>query len=195
MSEIIARWEWRTFGESLDEAEKNIKEHEETQLRNSSEVYIISSKSKINTKIRNDLMDMKALKQVNDKQLEQWYPVLKEGFPINTSLLKELFTNWELEAPEFEKENYSYEDFINNIVKPNPDLKAVDVIKERHGFIINECMVEIAYLKFDGKAISTIAVELADPNKVIYTVKELGLDGNKNINYVHALKKHVGFTY
>ena len=40
----------------------------------------------------------------------------------------------------------------------------VRVEKERHGFMINGCIVEIANLKFDGQPIRTVAVEMEDPD-------------------------------
>jgi len=77
-------------------------------------------------------------------------------------------------------------------VEPHPDLKTVAVEKERHGFLINGCIVEVADLKFDGRPTRTVAVEMEDPAVVIQTVRELGLDGFENINYLKALKRFVG---
>ena len=61
------------------------------------------------------------------------------------------------------QETYGYEEFLGELVEPHPDLKMVRVEKERHGFMINGCIVEIADLKFDGKPIRTVAVEMEDP--------------------------------
>jgi response regulator RpfG family c-di-GMP phosphodiesterase len=74
-------------------------------------------------------------------------------------------------------------------VGKHPDLRMVHVYKERHGFTINNCIVEIANLKFDNEPIRTVAVEQEDPALVFQTVKMLGLDGFENINYLKALKK------
>ena len=35
-----------------------------------------------NTKIRDMLMDIKTLQQVNGDKLEQWFPIMKAGFPL-----------------------------------------------------------------------------------------------------------------
>ena len=45
MSEIIPRWEWRTFNNNLGTAEVNIKKHPEGKTRQSDEVYILDRKS------------------------------------------------------------------------------------------------------------------------------------------------------
>ena len=192
MGEIIARWEWRTFADDLGKAEENLEKYECTLKRKSSEDYILSAKSMNNTKVRDELMDIKILKQVNDDTLEQWYPIMKEGFPISIGVLETVYENWHIAAPRFERGVYTYEQFLNELVAPNPDLKAVRVDKVRHGYMINDCIVEIAYVEFDGNPIKTMAVELADPALVMKTVRELELEGFENINYLKALKNYAG---
>ncbi len=192
MAEIKARWEWRTFGEAFGDAEKKILSFPKDKVRNSSEVYILSKNSTDNTKIRDMLMDIKTLRQVNGDRLEQWFPVMKAGFPLALPVLDDVFKSWKAPLPRLQRQAYSYEEFLGELVGPHPDLKMVRVEKERHGFMINGCIVEIADLKFDGKPIRTVAVEMEDPDAVIGTVRQLGLDGFENVNYLKALKRSVG---
>jgi hypothetical protein len=192
MDKIVARWEWRTFGEQFGEAEACVRAFTCDKVRKSSEVYILSRKSMDNTKIRDMLMDIKTLRQVNADKLEQWYPVMKAGFPLAQAVLAELFTAWKVEMPSLDRETYEYDAFLAELVARHPDLKAVRVEKERHGFMINNCIVEIADLSFDGRPIRTVAVEMEDPDNVLRTVRELKLDGFENINYLKALKKFAG---
>lgn len=193
MSEIIPRWEWRTFGETFGEAEENIKKHEEKGFRKSEEKYILSKVSNENVKFRDDLIDIKTLKAVNDDKLEQWYPALKSGFPIEKGKLELLFRDYfKVTLPEFKRGIYTYDEFLGELVKPNDQLVVVDVYKERHAFEINGATVEIAETKFNGVPMRTICVEHADPVNVINTVKELGAIGFKNINYIAAMKSAVG---
>jgi exopolyphosphatase/guanosine-5'-triphosphate,3'-diphosphate pyrophosphatase len=188
MEKIIARWEWRTFGHAFGSAEDKIKTYS-AKVRESSEVYILSTKSMDNTKIRDMLMDIKYLVQVNEKKLEQWYPLLKAGFPITPEDLRQTIKAWKIDVPESDVRQYTYDDFLNVFVKRHPALRMVHVYKERHGFTINNCIVEIANLNFDNEPIRTVAVEHEDPALVYETVKLLGLDGFENINYLKALKK------
>jgi exopolyphosphatase/guanosine-5'-triphosphate,3'-diphosphate pyrophosphatase len=188
MEKIIARWEWRTFGHAFGSAEDKIKTYS-AKVRESSEVYILSTKSMDNTKIRDMLMDIKYLVQVNEQKLEQWYPLLKAGFPITPEDLRQTIKAWKIDVPESDVRQYTYDDFLNVFVKRHPALRMVHVYKERHGFTINNCIVEIANLKFDNEPIRTVAVEHEDPALVYETVKLLGLDGFENINYLKALKK------
>ncbi len=192
MNTIKARWEWRTFGNMFGDAETKINSFPKDKVRDSSEVYILSKKSMDNTKIRDMLMDIKTLQRVNEDKLEQWYPIMKAGFPLIHEVLDSVFRAWKTKAPAYQQETYGYEEFLHGLVEPHPDLKMVKVDKERHGFMINGCIVEIANLKFDGKPVRTVAVEMEDPANVIKTVRELGLDGFENVNYLKALKRSVG---
>jgi len=192
MAPIIARWEWRTFGESFGEAEARINAHPAGDVRTSAEVYILSRRSMDNTKIRDLLMDVKTLQQVNGDGLEQWYPVMKAGFPLTHAVLADVFKAWKAAPPAFARETYGYEEFLGELVAPHADLRMVRVEKERHGFMINGCIVEIADLKFDGAPIRTVAVEMEDPAAVIRAVRDLGLGGFENVNYLKALKRFAG---
>ena len=77
-------------------------------------------------------------------------------------------------------------------MKPTEGLEIVDVYKERSIYVINEAIVEIAETKFNGVPNRTICVEHIDPELVMKTVRELGLEDMPNINYIHAMKQAVG---
>lgn len=188
MEKIIARWEWRTFGHAFGIAEEKIQTYP-AKVRESSEVYILSANSMDNTKIRDMLMDIKYLVQVNENKLEQWFPLMKASFPIQPEELRQTVKAWKIEVAAAAIKEYSYDDFLNVFVRRQPQLKMVHVYKERHGFTINNCIVEMANLKFDNQPIRTIAVEHEDPALVYDTVRMLNLEGFENINYLRALKK------
>ncbi len=191
---IIPRWEWRTFGEDFGGAEEKIKKHERGNHKLSKEKYILSKKSNENTKIRDDLMDIKTLKEVNDESLEQWYPALKETFPLSKDKIKILLKDYfKVEVPKLGQDEYTFEEFLEKVVKSSDELKIVDVEKERFIYVINMAIVEIAEASFDGIKTRTICVEHADPDNVIKTVRELGLADYENINYIKAMKKAVDF--
>mgnify|MGYP000853080790 CR=1 FL=1 len=68
----------------------------------------------------------------------------------------------------------------------------VDIYKERSIYVVNMAIVEIAETTFNGVANRTICVEHTDPENVINTVPELGLEGFQNISYISAMKSTVG---
>lgn len=190
---IIPRWEWRTFGEDFGVAEENIKKHECTRVIESSEIYFLSKNSDQNIKVRSDLMDIKILKEVNADKLEQWFPILKAKFPLETAEILDVLHNSKVEQELGSDVSLSLEKFIEEIIDPNPDLKAVGVFKKRYGYIINDAVVELADLTIDGTPIRTTAVEHADPELVINVVKELELFGQENVNYIQAMKRLIKF--
>ncbi len=189
---IIPRWEYRTFGESFGEAEERIRSHGEAKARSSAETYIVSSESPNNTKIRDGLMDIKKLENVNGDTLEQWNPVLKSGFPLTMDVLAQVAAAWGVELPARAREACSLDEFLAEVVGAHPKLRAIAVAKERFGLTVDGCIVELANLTFDGTPIRTAAVEHEDPALVIATVRKLGLDRFPNTNYIKALKRFAG---
>jgi len=192
MQDIIPRWEWRTFTNDLGKAETNIRKHPEGKTRESDEVYILSEVSMDNTKVRDDLMDIKTLQQVNEDRLEQWLPIMKATFPLPVSEIIQVFKCFKVALPVLERSKYNFQQYLDEVIHPSKLLKAVNVHKKRTGFTINNCIVEIAEVTVDGKKIKTAAVEMEDPALVIKTVRELELDSFPNINYLRGLKNLVG---
>ena len=191
LSKIIPRWEWRTFGESFGEAEEQIKANEIKTEKRSAEVYILSTESMQNTKVRDGLMDIKVLQNINEDGLEQWKPVFKEAFPLNKEQIIEVFKFFQVGVSELKKDVYSFDEFLEELINPCEKLKAINVTKIRHIYNINDCIVELAEVTGDGKPIRTVAVEQEDPKKVIETVEQLGLKDFENVNYIKALKRLV----
>ena len=192
MQDIIPRWEWRTFTNDLGQAETNIRKHPEGKTRESDEVYILSEVSMDNTKVRDDLMDIKTLQQVNEDRLEQWLPIMKGTFPLPVSEIVQVFKCFKVALPVLERSEYTFQQYLDEVIHSSKLLKAVNVHKKRTGFTINNCIVEIAEVTVDGKKIKTAAVEMEDPALVIKTVRELELDSFPNINYLRGLKNLVG---
>jgi len=189
---IIPRWEYRVFGEGFGEAEARILSHGEAKARSSAETYIVSSASPNNTKIRDGLMDIKKLENVNADTLEQWNPVLKAGFPLTPEVLAQVAAAWGIVLPALSRDGYSFDEFRAEIAGVHPQLRAIAVGKERFGLTVDGCIVELANLTFDGTPIRTAAVEHEDPALVIATVRKLGLDAYPNTNYIKALKRFAG---
>lgn len=192
MSEIIPRWEWRTFTNDLGKAEENIRKFPEGKTRESDEVYILSEVSMDNTKVRDDLMDIKTLQQVNEDRLEQWLPIMKGSFPLPVAEIEKVFKCFRVAVPNFEREEYTFDQYLNEVIGKSQLLKAVNVHKKRTGFTINNTIVEIAEVTVNGKTVKTAAVEMEDPALVIKTVNELELNVFPNINYLRGLKNLVG---
>ncbi len=193
MTKIVPRWEWRTFGSNFDQGEDTIKKYECLSIRESQEIYILSKYSNDNTKIRDERIDIRTLTNVSDSNLEQWMPIMKEEFPISLNKVKKLFGHWKVNTPHFERDEYTYNQFMNELVNHHPDLALIKVEKTRFGYNINDAIVEIAETKLNGSEYKTLCVEHADPEKVVSTVKELSCFSYENINYIKAMKRSAGW--
>lgn len=192
------RFEFRSFGQDFDEASfrmsrLSVPVPEKVWERHSDEIYILSRTNDINnTKIRDGKMDIKTYVQTVDG-LEQWNPLMKGEFPIKAEVLRnEVFPAFQVEMPALDKEIYSYEEFLS-IIKQHPDLQAVRVHKERYGYMVNNTICEFGYVLINGALVATINSESTEVEDIKKTIKELGLEGVENINYLQAIKRVIGW--
>jgi exopolyphosphatase/guanosine-5'-triphosphate,3'-diphosphate pyrophosphatase len=188
MASITPRWEWRTFGSDFGDVEARLRTSSSGR-RDSSETYIVADDTSINAKIRERTLDLKVLQQIDSHGLELWLPVLKASFPLSPDSLRTAFRAWRLTEPHLDDRTWTEQAFLTEIVRPHRSLVSIAVTKARYGSVIDDCLVELADLTFDGTPIRTIAVEMADPDSVWRTVHVLGLSPYDNVNYVKALKR------
>jgi len=191
------RFEFRSFGQSFETAGKRMARlsmpvPEKFWERHSDEIYIMSRTNDVNnTKIRDGKMDIKTLVQTVDG-LEQWNPLMKGEFPMLSEILKtEVFTAFHVSAPDLPKEQYSYDEFMSMIHK-HPDLQAVRIHKQRSGYLVNDVICETGIVFINGARVETINLESTDVQLMKQTIKEIGLQGVENINYLQAIKRVVG---
>lgn len=192
------RFEFRSFGQDFDEAHYRLSRlsvpvPEKVWERHSDEIYILSRTNDINnTKIRDGKMDIKTYVQTVDG-LEQWNPLMKGEFPIKKEMLeKEVFPAFQVTMPEFKKDVYTYEEFIE-MIKQHPDLQAVRVHKERYGYMVNNTICEFGYVHINGAVVVTINSESTEVEDIKKTIKDVGLEGVENINYLQAIKRVIGW--
>ncbi|HNS30276.1 MAG TPA: hypothetical protein PKL52_07065 [Tenuifilaceae bacterium] len=191
------RFEFRSFGQDFDEAHFRMARlsmpvPEKVWERYSEEIYILSRTNDINnTKIRDGKMDIKTFVQSKDG-LEQWNPLMKGEFPMKASVLKEeVFPAFKVEMPNLTKDVYTYEEFMD-IIKKHPDLQAVRVNKERYGYMVNNTICEYGLVWINGALVVTINSESTEIEDIKKTIKDVGLEGVENINYLQAIKRVVG---
>jgi len=193
------RFEFRSFGQCFDQAHRrmarlSVPVPEKVWERSSDEVYIISAANDINnTKIRDGKMDIKTYVQTVNG-LEQWNPLMKGEFPISARVLKEeVFPAFMVEMPELTKETYTYDEFIE-MVRNHPLLAAVRVHKQRFGYMVNDTICEVGNVLINGAKVVTINSESTEIEDILKTVKEVGLEGVENINYLQAIKRVIGMS-
>ena len=191
------RFEFRTFGRSFEDtaylmSRLSVPVPEKVWERTSKEIYIISRTNDVNnTKIRDGKMDIKTFVQEVDG-LEQWNPLMKGEFPMKSEMLeKEVFPAFKVETPELEKEEYTLDEFLE-MVKTHSDLQAVSIEKERFGFMVNDTICEFANVWINGAMVVTVNSESTEIEDIKKTIKDIGLEGVENINYLQAAKRVIG---
>lgn len=191
------RFEFRTFGRDFSEAafrmaRLSVPVPEKVWERHSKETYIVSATNdKNNTKIRDGKMDIKTFVQEKDG-LEQWNPLMKGEFPISKKVLEEeVFPAFMVTMPELNKDTYSLDEFIA-MVKNHKDLQAVSVEKQRYGYSVNGTICEVANVWINGAKVVTINSESTVIADILKTLKDVGLEGIENINYLQAVKRVTG---
>jgi len=186
MVEITPRWEWRSFGRRFEEAESRLAALTPGGVQESDEIYLLSGAGG-NVKVRDALMDIKVLRQVNADGLEQWTPVMKAGFPLPATEAAEVFRALRLPVPSLSRASYTLDEIIKEFAALGCAIREVKVHKRRTRYTVGGCMAELCDVVADGKSTHTIAIESEDAARVILAVKELGLGGYINTGYPRGL--------
>jgi exopolyphosphatase/guanosine-5'-triphosphate,3'-diphosphate pyrophosphatase len=190
---IVPRWEWRTFGESFGAADERLAALTPERVQESDEVYVLSLESDASVKVRDGLLDVKQLEHVNGDGLEQWRPVLKAAFPLPAGEVASVLAVLGVDGPALERDAYTLDELLDEVVRPSDSLRAVSVHKHREHHTPGGCMAEVTELRAGSGSTRTIAVESEDPAIVIATVRELGLGSRPNVCLARGLKTLVGF--
>jgi exopolyphosphatase / guanosine-5'-triphosphate,3'-diphosphate pyrophosphatase len=183
---IIPRWEWRTFGRSFGTAEQAFAALTPVDIHDSDELYLLSPGG-VNVKVRDDLMDIKVLQEVDTDGLEQWMPVMKAAFPLSASEAAEIVDALGVLSPPLDRGVYTLDQFMTEVIGPTGAARPVMVHKRRVRYVVGGCMAELTNVAVAGRPTRTIAVESEDPTAVVAAVRSLGLGGYINTNYAVGL--------
>ncbi len=196
MSEIVPRWEWRSFGDAFGDVESTLGPLPPARVQESDEVYLLSVGGTDVVKVRDELMDVKHLVRVNDDGLEQWVPVMKAGFPLSAADVRAVLDALRVDAPRrLMRTAYTLREILDEVVSPGPipELLAVEVHKRRERYTIGGCMAELTEVRTGQASTRTIAIESEDPARVIATVRDLGLAPQPNVSFARGLKSLLRF--
>jgi hypothetical protein len=191
LDQIIPRWEWRTFSASLAALERAIGPLADVVPRNSSEIYILSLHGPQNAKLRDGLIDIKRLQQVDDDGLELWEPVFKAKFPLGRSDIAVAFSEWHLPLPALSRDSYTIE-FFNSLIAAQPALRVARVDKSRRGFVFQGCIAEFVRLSVESRSLQSFSLEHQDRSLILAALEQLGLDSHANTSYPLGLKRALG---
>ena len=194
MPEIKPRYEFRIWAESLETQRGKLEAMGAARETKSAETYLISAVTeRCNAKIRAELMDIKVL-VAEDRGLEQWKPILKAGFPLSQmDIATQVFPALQIVAPTLVKEAYSFNEFLQGVVRPEPKIAVVAVSKTRYQFNIGVCAAEYSLITIDGVPRETVAVESTDADAVLQLVESLGIR-EPNVSYIREIRGILGWS-
>jgi exopolyphosphatase/guanosine-5'-triphosphate,3'-diphosphate pyrophosphatase len=191
MEAIVPRWEWRTFAASFGDAEDRFRELPPSKVLESDELYLLSPTCDANVKIRDGLMDVKALEHVDARGLEQWRPVMKAAFPLPADGVAEVCAALQV-APPSRKDACALERLQAELTHPSRGVRAVPIHKKRRRYTVGGCLAEMTEVVADGRATRTVAIESEDPERVQAAVRDMGLSRFENLSYPRGLKRLLG---
>jgi exopolyphosphatase/guanosine-5'-triphosphate,3'-diphosphate pyrophosphatase len=179
------RWEWRTFGDRLGDAETRLRALTPERVQETDETYLLAAGPHDDAvKARDGLMDVKHLEQVNGDGLQLWRPVMKAPLPISAADARAVLAALNAEVPPLERDSYDVADLADT----SAAVKLVPVHKSRHHYTFGGCMAELTDFRAAGGSTRTIAVESEDAAQVIAAVRELGLGSRPNVSVPSALE-------
>jgi exopolyphosphatase / guanosine-5'-triphosphate,3'-diphosphate pyrophosphatase len=184
MESIVPRWEWRTFGRRFGPAEERFARMAPGAVQESDETYFLTG-SKASAKVRDGLMDIKILREVNAEGLERWEPVLKQPFPLAAADVARTLGLLGLDAGRLARAQYTVEQFVAEF----PSLRPLNVHKHRVRYTVGGCMAELSDIRADGRASRTIAIESENADAVLSAVASIGLQGYLNTNFPSGLRR------
>ena len=190
---IVPRWEWRTFGDDFGEVERKLAATEPERVQESNETYVLSVASDASVKVRDGLMDVKLLEEVDGDGLEQWRPTMKAEFPLAADGVRQVFDALAVPLPPLARDEYTVDQLVGELVEPDPRLRAVEVHKHRERFTVGGAMAELSEIRVAEGGRGTIAIESEDSSLVVAAVHELGLPLRPNVCLARGLKALVGF--
>ncbi len=182
MATNALRWEWRTFGSRFGIAETRFAALTPTAVQESDELYLLGGAA--NVKIRDELLDIKILQEVDANGLERWAPVMKQSFPLSAADVTKVYGLLGLAAPPLARAAYTLDQFVSELAAQGPQWRPLKVHKLRVRYSIGGCISEFTDIWAGGKASRTIAVESEDAAAVVSAVASMGLAGGHQFSQI-----------
>src|SRR3954470_13820763 len=128
------RWEWRTFGERFGGTIAAFESLTATGTQESDEVYLLVGDAQ-NVKIRDGLVDIKLLREVDVNGLQRWEPVLKVALPLDSAATREVANVLGIQVAEGRTAAH-VDDLADLLSGAGPVSRSVQVHKRRVRYVV-----------------------------------------------------------
>ena len=188
MADVVPRWEWRTFAHTVSQADTIFDAMTPVSVEDSDDLYLLTLDGD-NVKIRDQLMDIKVLREVDSAGLQCWEPILKVPFPLDVEAAQIVFAGLRRPLPEIPPDGLSLDALMAATqVGATDGPRAVSMRKRRARYTVGGCQAERSTLESGGHQKTSIAVESTDPAAVAAAVAELGLGDYVNVDVPTGLR-------
>lgn len=189
MIEPQPRFEFRVWGQELSGPTRRLRELvEPIATLVSDEVYVVAEGcDDTNTKIRDNVLDVKVLQRVVERY-EQWRPWIKAEFPIPAALLtQDLLPR--LGALDLQvKRDLDTSPALIELLRRHPRIRVARLSKQRTKYVVSGCLAETSNVAIDGHQLQTVAIESTDLAAVRNLRSRLDLEPYENVSYPRAIK-------
>jgi exopolyphosphatase/guanosine-5'-triphosphate,3'-diphosphate pyrophosphatase len=190
MTATVTRWEWRTFGGHFGEVDAHFDTLPSSGPVESEELYFLSPTGE-NVKVRDGLLDIKVLREIDPVGLERWEPVAKSSFPLSTTDVAFAFEALRQPLPTLGRDSYTLDQFVAELIEPASMVRAVPVRKRRVRYTVHGCHGELSELEAAGRTTRTLAIETDDRAALWAAVTALGLREQVNTSFPEGLMHFV----
>jgi exopolyphosphatase/guanosine-5'-triphosphate,3'-diphosphate pyrophosphatase len=188
MAHIVPRWEWRTFAGGLTRADAVFDSLTPSSVEESDELYLLAPDGE-NVKVRDELMDVKVLRETDTAGLQRWEPILKAPFPLDAEAASTVFAGLRRPLPDMSRHGLTLDGVMAAAeVGAAGGVRAVWVHKRRARYTVEGCQAERSVFEAAGQHTTSIAAESADPACVVAAVETLGLRDYRNLNVLTGLR-------
>ena len=180
------RWEWRTFASSLADLEARIGAAAGVEPRASSELYVLGPRDDLNLKLRDNVLDLKVLRQTDAGGLELWMPVAKIRLPASVDVVNDTLAQYGLHCPGADPLT---QERMDTIVAPGAPVALIPVRKSRRCFRYAGCLAELTEMEANGQTLQSFCVESEHRERVSAALLGLGLSAHDNVSVCRALRR------
>ena len=185
---MTSRYEYRVWAPDLTELAARLATHcDSIGVRVSEETYVVAPSTDLNIKIRSGILDIKELVRTQES-FQLWTPIVKEAFPLSASAVSTVMAYLaETGPPAGRDEPLDVDDFL--ALAEGTGAATASVVKQRHGYRREGCILEFAEVTISGSVLHTVAVESEDLDTAIEVVGQLGIKNLPNRSYPMAIRQ------